>query len=147
MTLWMFLDNIIVWAPSILHFKCLGMRNLHYVMRIHQKSHNKVTKTVYVWFEFLWIRCYIDLLKHLHFYIVMCIANTIACTVQFHCKYLQCSISSQSRNWYLLYSLHYSQSYECCLCRISKLIDKYTVPSKKFYKAEEIVSFIGRDAD
>ena len=27
-------------------------------MRICQKSYNKVTKTVYVWFEFLWIRCY-----------------------------------------------------------------------------------------
>ena len=32
------------------------MRNLQYKMRICQKSHNKVTKTVYVWFEFLWIR-------------------------------------------------------------------------------------------
>ena len=28
MTLWIFLDNIIVWAPSILHFKSLDMRNL-----------------------------------------------------------------------------------------------------------------------
>ena len=28
-------------------------------MRIGQKSHNNVTKTVYVWFEFLWIRRYI----------------------------------------------------------------------------------------
>ena len=32
------------------------MRNLQYEMRICQKSHNNVTKTVYVWFEFLWIR-------------------------------------------------------------------------------------------
>jgi hypothetical protein len=51
--------NIIVWAPSILHFKGLGMTNLQYEMRICQKSYNKVTKTVYVWFEFLWIRRYI----------------------------------------------------------------------------------------
>ena len=28
-------------------------------MRIRQKSHNNVTKTVYVWFEFLWIRRYL----------------------------------------------------------------------------------------
>ena len=55
-TLWIFLDNIIVWAPSLLHFKGLGMRNLQYEMRISQKSYNKVTKTVYVWFDFLWIR-------------------------------------------------------------------------------------------
>ena len=61
MTLWIFLDNIIVWAPSILHFKGLGMRNLQYEMRICHKSHNKVTKTVYVWFEFLWIRRYFGL--------------------------------------------------------------------------------------
>ena len=33
------------------------MRNLQYEMRICQKSH-KVTKTVYVWFEFLWIRLF-----------------------------------------------------------------------------------------
>ena len=45
--------NIIIWAPGILHLKGLGMRNLQYEMRICQKSHNKVTKTVYVWFEFL----------------------------------------------------------------------------------------------
>jgi hypothetical protein len=50
------LDNIIVWAPSILHFKGLGTTNLLYEMRICQKSYNKVTKTVYVWFKFLWIR-------------------------------------------------------------------------------------------
>ena len=46
----------IVWAHSIHHFKGLGMRNLQYEMRICQKSYNKVTKTVYVWFEFLCIR-------------------------------------------------------------------------------------------
>ena len=53
MTLWIFLDNIIVWAPSMRHFKGLGMRNLQYEMRICQKSHIKVTMTVYVSFEFL----------------------------------------------------------------------------------------------
>jgi hypothetical protein len=60
LSLWLsiFLDNIIVWAPSILHFKGFGMRNLQCEMRICQKSHDKVTKTVYVWFEFLWIRRY-----------------------------------------------------------------------------------------
>ena len=52
-------DNIIAWSPHILHFKGLGMKNLQYEMRICQKSHSKVTKTVYVWFEFLWIRRYI----------------------------------------------------------------------------------------
>ena len=35
------------------------MRNFQYEMRICQKIHNKVTKTVYVWFEFLWIRRYL----------------------------------------------------------------------------------------
>ena len=44
------LDNIIVWAPSILYLKGLGMRNLQHEMRICQKSHNKVKKTVYLWF-------------------------------------------------------------------------------------------------
>ena len=39
---------IIVPAPSIPHFKGLDMRNLQYEIRICQKSHNKVTKTVYV---------------------------------------------------------------------------------------------------
>ena len=42
----MFLDNIILWAPCILHFKGLSMRNLQYEMRICQKSRNKITKTV-----------------------------------------------------------------------------------------------------
>ena len=37
LSLWIFLDNIIVRAPSILHFKGLGMRNLKYEMRICQK--------------------------------------------------------------------------------------------------------------
>ena len=39
-------------------FKGLGMINLQYEMRICQKCHSKATKTVYVWFEFLWIRRY-----------------------------------------------------------------------------------------
>ena len=52
------LDNIVSWAPSILHFKGLGMRNLQYEIRTCQKSDNKVSKTVYVWSEFLWIRRY-----------------------------------------------------------------------------------------
>ena len=59
LSLWLyeyFLDNIIVRAPRILHFKGLGMRNLQYEMRICQKSNNKVTKTVYVYFDFLWFR-------------------------------------------------------------------------------------------
>ena len=51
--------DIIVWAPSILHFKGLGMRNFQYEMRICHKSHNEVTKTVDEWFEFLWIRRYL----------------------------------------------------------------------------------------
>ena len=64
-TLWIFLDTIIVWAPSILYFTGLGMRNFQYEMRIYQKSHNKVTKTVQVWFEFLWIRRYFVLWQNL----------------------------------------------------------------------------------
>ena len=40
---------------SILYFKGLGLRNLQYEIRICQKRDDKVTKTVYVWFEFLWI--------------------------------------------------------------------------------------------
>ena len=53
-----FFDNIIVWSPSIHHFKGLDMRNLQYEMRICLKGYNKVTnrsghKDVYVWLEFL----------------------------------------------------------------------------------------------
>ena len=40
-------------VPSIPNFKGLGMRNLHYEIRICQNSHKKVTMTIYVWFEFL----------------------------------------------------------------------------------------------
>ena len=32
------MGNIIVWAPSILHLKGLGMKNLQYEMRICQKK-------------------------------------------------------------------------------------------------------------
>ncbi len=39
MTLRIFLDDIILWAPSILYLKGLVMRNLQYEMRICQKSH------------------------------------------------------------------------------------------------------------
>ena len=35
-----------VQIPSIPHFKGLDMRNLQYEIRICQKGHNKVTKTV-----------------------------------------------------------------------------------------------------
>ena len=38
--------NIIVWAPSIVHSKGLGMRNLQYEMRICQKSYDKVTDSL-----------------------------------------------------------------------------------------------------
>ena len=34
-----------------------NLKKMQYEMRVCQKSHNKVTKTVYVWFEFLCIRC------------------------------------------------------------------------------------------
>ena len=46
MTFRIFLDNVIVWAPSVLHFKGLGIRNLQYEMSICQKSHNKVTDSL-----------------------------------------------------------------------------------------------------
>ena len=44
--MWISSDKIIVPAPSIPHFKGLGMRNLQYEIRICQKSHNTVTITV-----------------------------------------------------------------------------------------------------
>ena len=46
---------------SIPHFKVLDMRNLQYKGGICQKSHNKVTMSVYVRFEFLWNRPYLAL--------------------------------------------------------------------------------------
>ena len=48
MKLWISPDKIIVPAPSIPHFKGLGIRNLQYESRICQKSHNTVTITVYI---------------------------------------------------------------------------------------------------
>ena len=51
----------------MLHFKGLGMRNLQNEMRICQKSHIKVTKTVYVRFEFLWLKLRLSLKQILKF--------------------------------------------------------------------------------
>jgi hypothetical protein len=42
------LDRIIVLAPSIPHFKGLGMRNLQHEIRICQKSHNTATNQNYI---------------------------------------------------------------------------------------------------
>ena len=50
------------------HFKAYGMINLQYEIIICQKSHNKVTKTVYVWFKFLSIRRYLIFWKLLWYY-------------------------------------------------------------------------------
>ena len=44
---WIFLDKIIVWTPSIPHFKGLGLRNLQYGLRIFQKSHNYNVKLLH----------------------------------------------------------------------------------------------------
>ena len=118
MTLWIFLDNIIVWAPSINNFKGLGMRRLQYEMRICLKSHNKVTNTVYVLFEFLWIRRYmatlirisknildlIRLLKYKNF--MSCFVYLLICTIANYetnltnCFYIW---TSWKENWYELY--------------------------------------------
>ena len=49
---------LFLWSPSTLRFKGLGMRNLQYRIRICQKSHNTVTITFYVCFDFLWNRRY-----------------------------------------------------------------------------------------
>ena len=61
MSLWLYeyFWIILLNGHLVVYFKGLGMRNLQYEMRVWQKSHNKVTKTVYVWFEFLWIRRYV----------------------------------------------------------------------------------------
>ena len=59
--LWLFWQILISYCKFLMprpHFKGLGVRNLFYEMRICQKSHNTVTVTVYVWFEFLWNRRY-----------------------------------------------------------------------------------------
>ena len=47
------LYRIIVLAPSVLHFKDLGMRNLQYEIKKFQKNHNKVTMTMSSYFNFL----------------------------------------------------------------------------------------------
>ena len=41
-----------VQTPNIPYFKGLDMRNLQYEIRICQKSHNKVTMTVYIMVQF-----------------------------------------------------------------------------------------------
>ena len=38
---WIFLDRIIVQAPSMCHFKCLGMRNLENEIRICQNTYTQ----------------------------------------------------------------------------------------------------------
>ena len=38
---WILLDRIIVQAPSMCHFKCLGMRNLENEIRICQNTHTQ----------------------------------------------------------------------------------------------------------
>ena len=48
----LYYDWIIVPAPSIPHFKGLGMRNLQYETRISQKSYNKGTITSHVFCQF-----------------------------------------------------------------------------------------------
>ena len=59
--LWISLDRIIVQAPSISHFKGLGMRNLEYEIVICQKIHNKVTITMSMLSRFFWNRRYVPL--------------------------------------------------------------------------------------
>ena len=56
--LWIFLDRIIVLAPSIPHFKGLGMRNLQYEISIYQKINNKATMTRSSYFDFCWLTRY-----------------------------------------------------------------------------------------
>ena len=46
------LNRIIVPAPSIPHFKGLGMRNLQYEISIYQKINNKATMTISSYFDF-----------------------------------------------------------------------------------------------
>ena len=53
------LFSMYLYYHGLIYNNANGMRNLQYEMRICQKSHNKVTKTVYVRFEFLWIRRYL----------------------------------------------------------------------------------------
>ena len=46
-------ETIMLHTPSIPYLEGLGMSNLQYEIRICQKSHNKVTMTVYVVVRFL----------------------------------------------------------------------------------------------
>ena len=50
--LWISFDQIIVQAPSIPHFKGLGMRNLEYEIRVRQKTHTKVTMAMSMLWQF-----------------------------------------------------------------------------------------------
>ena len=50
------------------NFYSLGMRNFQYEIRICQKSHNPVTITVFVWFEFLWKGVYKEVHDLLYLY-------------------------------------------------------------------------------
>ena len=53
LSLWLYLYLWIrLLLPSIPHFNGLSMRNLLYEIRICNKIHNKVTMTVYLWFDF-----------------------------------------------------------------------------------------------
>ena len=56
--LWISLDRTIVPAPSMPHFKGLGMRNLQYEISIYQKIDNKATMAMSSYFDFCWLRRY-----------------------------------------------------------------------------------------
>ena len=56
--LWIFLDRIIVTAPSIPHFKGLGTRNLLYELSIYEKINNKATMIMLSYFDFCWLTRY-----------------------------------------------------------------------------------------
>ena len=74
------LKIIIVQAPTIPHFKGLGMRNLQYEIRICQKSHNKVTMTVYVMVRFLMNQTLLPPFYRLHT-VFPRIVSALLCTV------------------------------------------------------------------
>ena len=67
--LWISLDQIIVQAPIIPHFKGLVMRNLEYVIRICQKIHNKVTITMSMLSSFFLIRRYMKRITLIFFWL------------------------------------------------------------------------------
>ena len=48
----MSLDRIVVPAPSIPHFKGLGMRNLQYEISIYQKINDKAKMPMSSYFDF-----------------------------------------------------------------------------------------------